>query len=265
MKFSLKKHKILENLEIGRLKNLLAHPDDAPFFDTNKIFFHTIWMNYVKYFKNDICVISNSFKEAALKAQSQLINLVVNIADEDMNDFTIAGSYIAEGHISMIYQHFKAGSQKIETCYFLFSLEGIAVAMYVDNDDFHQFAWISSIVGLTPGINSEEAKNWIHMRMVDAIIVFMFKSYAEVETKLLPSKTELKTVHCHYRNLTKLNMTYLDSKWFTNLVQSDEFKVRGHFRFQACGKDFQERKLIWIDEFKKKGYTAPARKLNSKT
>lgn len=51
----------------------------------------------------------------------------------------------------------------------------------------------------------------------------------------------------------------MDSKWFTNLVKSDGFKVRGHFRFQPKKKDgVWTKELIWINEFEKSGYNREA-------
>lgn len=93
--------------------------------------------------------------------------------------------------------------------------------------------------------------------------VILFKKYAEVELKLLPSQSKIKNLTCNYVNSTKLNISLLDSKWFTTLVKSDAFKVRGHFRLQPCGEGMKDRKLIWINDFQKEGYTAPAKKLSN--
>ena len=41
-----------------------------------------------------------------------------------------------------------------------------------------------------------------------------------------------------------------DSKWFTEVCNNNEFIVSGHFRLQPYGDG--SRKLIWINEFKKK-------------
>lgn len=90
-----------------------------------------------------------------------------------------------------------------------------------------------------------------------------FIRYAQVETKELPAGQMTKFVDCKYRNDTKSNITILNSTWFTNLVKSDAFKVRGHFRLQPCGEGHKDRKLIWINDFQKEGYTAPARKLGA--
>ena len=57
----------------------------------------------------------------------------------------------------------------------------------------------------------------------------------------------------------------LNSTWFTTLVKSDNFKVRGHFRLQPKKKGGEwTKEIIWVNEFVKSGYTAPAKKLTNK-
>ena len=89
-----------------------------------------------------------------------------------------------------------------------------------------------------------------------------FKRYCKLEVKTLPPNAKAADISCSYLNKTKGTVKILDSKWFTTLVKSDSFNVRGHFRFQPCGEGMKDRKLIWINEFQKDGYTAPAGRLN---
>ena len=62
-----------------------------------------------------------------------------------------------------------------------------------------------------------------------------------------------------YVNLTPRNIHIIDTNWFTNIIRVDPFLVSGHIRFQACGQGYQERKMIWINEYEKKGYVRKAR------
>lgn len=95
-------------------------------------------------------------------------------------------------------------------------------------------------------------------------IWILFKKYAQVETKYLPAGQKLKTIDVKYVNETHSNVTILDSTWFTNLVKSDGFKVRGHFRLQPKKKEGRwTKEIIWIDKFDKEGYTTKAKKLNT--
>lgn len=91
-----------------------------------------------------------------------------------------------------------------------------------------------------------------------------FIKYADIQVKILPPNKTVKDIRCKYVNETDSGIQFLDSTWFTTLVKSDAFKVRGHFRLQPKKKDGEwTKELIWINDFQKTGYTAPAKKLNS--
>ena len=102
-----------------------------------------------------------------------------------------------------------------------------------------------------------------HYFIIEAMVFGLFLKYAEIETKHLPPKSKTSDGKIQHKNETNSTVTILDSTWFTTLVKSDAFKVRGHFRLQPCGEGRKERKLIWINDFQKSGYTSPARKLNN--
>ncbi len=114
----------------------------------------------------------------------------------------------------------------------------------------------------TKGYIMKSLKNDPISALQKGIVLEMFKKYAKVETKYLPANKKVKDFSCKYVNHTNQNITILDSKWFTNLVKSDAFKVKGHFRLQPKKANGEwTKELIWINEFTKDGYTAPARKL----
>jgi len=106
------------------------------------------------------------------------------------------------------------------------------------------------------GVRTEHDEN----RMQSAVLldIILFINFAEVETKILPPKSRIKDIDCKYINDTDLRITRYDSRWFTNLVQSEAFKVRGHFRLQPCGERMKDRKLVWISEYEKGGWSQKA-------
>lgn len=113
-------------------------------------------------------------------------------------------------------------------------------------------------------VTSEDPKFDI-LKKVGQASVFeeLFLQYAEVETKVLESRCQIyEGQNCIYNNRTQFPIKIIDSTWFTTLIHSDAFKVRGHFRLQPCGQAFKDRKLIWINEFQKDGYTREAKILN---
>jgi hypothetical protein len=139
-----------------------------------------------------------------------------------------------------------------------FTNEGYPVYLNSTTDNM---LWTSPI--LEKSLGGKGAQGMVNSAYELTSYISIFKEYADVETKMLKPHSKLKEVNCKYSNDTKHNLCFLDSKWFTNLVKSDAFKVRGHFRLQACGEGYKDRKLIWINDFQKNGYTAPARIITS--
>lgn len=110
----------------------------------------------------------------------------------------------------------------------------------------------------------EVPENMVMHALKPLIFWTLFRLYAEVEVKALAPKTKLKDIKCKYVNDTPFPITFLDSTWFTTLVKSDAFKVSGHFRLQPCHDENGKptKKLIWISDYMKTGYTSPAKKLS---
>jgi hypothetical protein len=103
----------------------------------------------------------------------------------------------------------------------------------------------------------------VDKHILNCVLMTIFIKYAKIEVKYLPPNKKEKLIDCNYVNDTKMPVVLLNSTWFTTLVKSDAFKVRGHFRLQPKKKDGEwTKELIWITDFEKHGYTAPARKLN---
>ena len=91
----------------------------------------------------------------------------------------------------------------------------------------------------------------------------LFKRFADITT------VDAKSVRRHDAaapevKTTLRNIRFLDASWYTTIVRTEGFGVRGHFRLQPCGRDCAERKLVYIKEFRKKGYVRRARLLAEK-
>jgi len=114
---------------------------------------------------------------------------------------------------------------------------------------------------LFKGMTQHQVKCIIVNEYINIIVSFhILKKYAEVETKILEPHAKTRAFNCKYYNDTDHQIQIMDSTWFTTLVKSDSFKVRGHFRFQPCGQALKDKKLIWIKDFTKEGYTRKAKK-----
>lgn len=101
------------------------------------------------------------------------------------------------------------------------------------------------------------------LQLIPLLTVYYF---ADIETSIIQSTKNKKAVLNGEKYLNEVNVPVkiIDSNWFTTIIRTDGFGVRGHFRLQACGEGMKDRKLIWINDFEKHGYTRIARKELSK-
>lgn len=262
MKISKSNFPILDKLNKGILGDMPIYEKDKNlFFSQIGTLFVNNWKFYHKSFKTEINIISKPFSEASNKAENKLLQLFHDITVNDTADFDVKGTYIIGDFVCMIDLEMRKGQENIELAFFVFDRIGIPIAFYIDSAKYkiYQNGWISSILPIEN--NFTLIQNWIYYEMGKIVIYKMFKSYAEVETKIIPPNSKVKSGYSKYVNDTDLKLTYLDSKWFTNLIKSDSFNVRGHFRLQPKKINGEwTKELIWINEFQKNGYNAPARK-----
>ena len=91
----------------------------------------------------------------------------------------------------------------------------------------------------------------------------IFKKFADVETVFIKGNSRGVFDAEKVLNETGVPVLILDSKWFRNIVRSEGFAVRGHFRLQPKKINGEwTKELIWINDFEKHGYTSKARILN---
>lgn len=263
MKISYRTHPILKKIEENVLGTIPINELDKPFFDIKYKDFTDSWKATNILCKKNIVAVTKPFLEASEKSKKQLLSLF----EEQINksDFSIAGTYLLYDAVCTLYYNTKNNSEDNEIRMFLFSKEGQPLMFFIDSSYYkvYQNGWASQMFGMK-GFNTDEAKQFIYSKVAGVCLIEIFKRFANVETKELNAGQKIKGIECNYKNDTKSNVTVLDSKWFTTLVKSDRFNVRGHFRLQPKKKDGEwTKELIWIDEFQKLGYTAHARMLSS--
>lgn len=99
---------------------------------------------------------------------------------------------------------------------------------------------------------------------VSEIVLFLlFLKYCEIETKVIKAEKKDHHIGVKYVNETKSDITVLDSTWFTTIVRSEGFGVRGHLRWQPHGPGLSQRRLQYIAAFEKEGYTRTAKVLRN--
>lgn len=136
---------------------------------------------------------------------------------------------------------------------------GQLFAGYVDRDKTDKVYFRS--YKTIPPLGTVELHDQIVSDTLMAILsAELFINYAEVETKeLQPNRQIWEGPRAIYNNKTKFPINVIDSTWYTNLVSSGAFKVRGHFRLQPYGQGMAKRRLQWIADFEKEGYTRKAK------
>lgn len=270
MKISYRTHPILKNLHQGSLVDMPLLQSDI-FLKNSKVehLLKEHWRESKIAFNNEITMVSESFNEASNKSYDRLYPLFLEMIEDGLG-YNLQGTYLMGDFVYMINyirkDTIKNNTENRETI-FVFLKTGEPV-FYFRMVGANVKGWISqsAINGNIFKVKISTQKQialLMHSAIVKCVLFSMFKTFADVETKFLPNGQKVKGIDCNYKNDTKLNITYLDSKWFTNLVKSDSFKVRGHFRLQPCGQSFKDRKLIWISDFEKHGYTAPAKVLSN--
>lgn len=112
-------------------------------------------------------------------------------------------------------------------------------------------------------VNIEEFAGGLRMLVLFNVL---FKQYASIETKIIqkgkpniPRKITLNQEK--YLNETPVPIQIIDSNWFTNIIRTTGFTVRGHFALRAYGEGRKKRRLVWIDTYQKSGYERKARRL----
>lgn len=251
MKISYSNYPILESIQKKTLGNLYANESDKDFFNSENIdIVRKIFNDNSNYFSKHITILSKPFIEAVYLATEKL-----KLLRNEIGYIDISGTYIIGDNIFLVNS--KDTKSISEICILQFNKMS-TILMIASNEKM----WVSNFVKSYAEKIGIEPYNMGGLSFETITNICLFKKYAQVETKYLKPNSKLKDIDCKYVNDTKLNLCFLDSKWFTTLVKSDGFKVRGHFRLQPYGAGMADRKLIWISDFEKTGYTAPARILS---
>jgi hypothetical protein len=235
------------------IEEIIGLKADTTFFEIdenlNKVM-DTIEKNAHK-FKKSINYVTKPFVDSVVLAKDKLVDLLKDMESAG-HEFCFSGTFITDKYVTFIDSNLK--NKKYNCTCFVFLRAGAMVLFAEFNIEQNKMKfWLSDT------ILTHDKKKFTEFMIKEAILWQMFKSYAQVETKHLPANKLTKDINCKYVNDTMFNITQLDSLWFTNLVKSDAFKVRGHFRLQPKKKDNKwTKELIWINEFEKHGYTRKA-------
>ena len=90
--------------------------------------------------------------------------------------------------------------------------------------------------------------------------VLLLKRVGKVQTIMVAKETNRTIGNDRVVNRMPFAIHRLDSAWFKTIVSTKTFGVRGHWRLQACGKRWEEHKLVFIAPHQRHGFVrrAPA-------
>ena len=265
MKISYRNQAVLKMLQSTSLGPVSVQSQDTAFL-TDELLeeLGKLWKINAPLFSKDVKILSLPFAQAVIESSEKLIS--GDLIDKAFLENT-AGTLIINER-TICYNFDKINDSVTELTYFLFKrnnteapeLKSFIYLEYNSVDSSAKTHTYFAKSGLYQGNNALS----IELYTKTLLATLNFIKYADIEVKFLPAKKTIKDIKCKYVNDTDSTIQYLDSTWFTTLVKSDEFKVRGHFRLQPKKKKGEwTKELIWINDFLKTGYTAPARKLNT--
>lgn len=268
MKINYKTHKPLSHLENGTLGTVpMPMPDASHFLEDREplIALNDAFKRHCHKIREKIYYVSQPFYDAQAKAFDRLSNLYVDMMKEDRSDFSFSGVFIIMDKVIFFHNEFKANSDFFEAFYAAFDKNGAILEFFVSNFETNKdvYGWAYSQGPLLDALEKGyDLRGYLQNNMINTSVIVMFMKYAEVETKtVFPNKK--RRFGDPYRNDTMFPITHLNSKWFTNIVKSESFKVRGHFRLQPKKVNGEwTKELIWINEFEKSGYVSKAKMLN---
>lgn len=112
--------------------------------------------------------------------------------------------------------------------------------------------------------SEQEGRSW-YGKIHDYVMSFiLFYNYTDTETKIIHGidsgeQRRVKLNGEKFINSSKNDIEIIDSSYFTKIIRTGEFGVSGHFRVQRHGIENSEAKIIFIDGYKKSGYTRNAK------
>lgn len=201
--------------------------------------------------------ITNTFYDAHRKAMPKIRNIESEIAKKKFPSRVI----IHSSGFGINRNIIESGREVSEL--FVFSktdLLGYGFVETMVDDTTGQAKWRGD--GFLPDTDDNLSPRDMFMQIwADYSALIYFTEMCEIDTKVVqPDKKFRDKGGSKIYNDTKNNITFLDCRWFTELIRNTPFTVTGHLRWQPCGENRAKRKLIWIEPFEKHGYHRKATK-----
>lgn len=92
------------------------------------------------------------------------------------------------------------------------------------------------------------------------VCLVLFMQVAEIYEEIIPERTKQKIFNTTVIDNRNIEWILLNINFLKRSIRTDSYSVSGHFRWQACGKNWKDRKLIFIESYQKDGYVIEPKK-----
>ena len=218
-----------------------AHPDVLDFYSKNKQFDINYSIEVFNKAQNKY-FITHSFSNSIHQAQSKIMEFAEKRGMIDfMKDFKDeTGIYFFDG--GWILYEIKDNQFTI----FWFNKNILRGSCYIIDDNLY-------------GCLTEDRDSILHF-VRGFLSTLWFVRNCDIEQKIIKPKEKYRENGNKHYNESKSELIVLDCRWFTEMIRDIPFLVKGHFRWQPVGEGRSQKKLIWIEDFKKEGYHRKATK-----
>lgn len=215
---------------------------------------------FKKDWRENVQYVTRPFWDAYARSQSKIKTVVKETAFEEAGTLIIPWP----NHTQTIFYALQSNGDKNnwnwEVLIMMFTKSphfekfGLDLFVYMSKEgsDFRERIWKGFVE------QSRDSSYWI----ADIMCFKTFLKYADVEAKIVNAKRKEKHLGEKYVNETNYKVEILDSTYFTTISRTEGFGVKGHFRFQPWGPGLTQKRLQWIADYKKSGYTKKAKILS---
>ena len=217
-------------------------------------------------FRKNVTMPAESFIKAVEMSKESLRIAFEKDPDYMFKNLKYTTGVILRNNVAMFYKIDKE-KRIMSTVSFVDDVLGLSrmnIGMYIDCAYTDVYKMYCPIGLSLDNIGGEFINSLVQMGDSTGLLV-MFRSYADHELKVVMGKSTGKVNNVQYKNPNKQNVHVIDSSWYTSIIKTEGFLVKGHLRLQACGTGHSERKLIYIDSFEKHGYIRKAKMLPQET
>ncbi len=242
MKYSYRNTPALKCIEDLSLRTINISDLDRENIDIHQA--ENSWVNKAHLFAQNIYTFTSPFFKAMYSTGFKLLSPEITMAIPKCSGTLILPKEKSAGNLVMrrfvVCFNYQGGDSVLEMVVFC---DGVLILYATKEYSFYTQ-------------NVKEAESFpLEMARIIVMSLAFFK-FADIEIKYVNGRKKFHDQTCKYVNDTNQDIQIMDCKWFTTLVHSDAFKVSGHLRLQPCGEGMKDKKLIWINEFGKHGYTS---------